>query len=114
MRVRGPGDRYLGQVENGMASPTYCMIFEATGPFNAIGRVAMDGIRIAQEAGYQVTVVARRLDERLQQEVEWLKMYVPPRLFYLQWVTAERFIKRALGGRRVELAATPPPQVRPV
>ena len=94
----------------GSKRPTFCMIFEGIGPFNAIGRVAMDGIRIAQEAGYQVTVVAKRLDETLQKEVEWLKLYVPPRLLYLKWVTAERFIKQALGGRKFDIIHAHQPQ----
>ena len=49
--------------------PTLCMIFEAIGPYNAIGRVAMDGIRAALDAGWRVTVVAKRLDESLQSKV---------------------------------------------
>lgn len=94
-----------------MKKPTLCMIFEAIGPFNAIGRVAMNGVRIALEAGYQVSVVTKVLDELLQSEVEWLKLYVPPRLFYVQWVTARHFMKQALGERSFDITYSHQPQV---
>lgn len=73
------------------------MIFEATGPFNAIGRIAMAEVEAALDAGWRVSVVAHRLGESLQGRVEWLKLYNPPRGFALKWLTARHFIKRAMG-----------------
>ncbi len=73
------------------------MIFEATGPFNAIGRIAMAEVEAALAAGWRVSVVATRLAETLQGRVEWLKLYNPPRGFALKWLTARYFIKKAMG-----------------
>jgi glycosyltransferase involved in cell wall biosynthesis len=73
------------------------MIFEATGPFNAIGRIAMAEVEAALEAGCRVSVLANRLAESLQGRVEWLKLYNPPRGFALKWLTARHFIKKAMG-----------------
>lgn len=94
-----------------MTRPTLCMIFEATGPYNAIGKVAMNGVRIALDAGWQVTVVAHRLDEDLQNEVEWLRLFVPPRLFFVQWTSARHFIRKALGSRTFDVVHAHQPQV---
>ena len=38
---------------------TLCMIHEAIGNQNAIAKVAMAGVKIALEAGWKVTVVAK-------------------------------------------------------
>jgi glycosyltransferase involved in cell wall biosynthesis len=88
-----------------------CHLFEAIGPYSAIGKVAMADVRIALEAGYEVTVVAKRLDESLRGEVEWLKLYVPPRGFLLQWTTARHFMKQALGGRSFDIVHGHQPQI---
>lgn len=77
--------------------PHLCLIFEATGPYNAIGKVAMAQVEAALAAGWKVSVVANRLCESLLGRVEWLKLYVPPRGFALQWLTGRRFIKQAMG-----------------
>jgi glycosyltransferase involved in cell wall biosynthesis len=94
-----------------MRQPTLCMIFEAIGPYNAIGKIAAAEVRAALATGYRVTVVAHRLDESLLGEVEWLKLYNPPRGFALKWLTARHFIKRALGGRRFDVVHGHQPQV---
>ncbi len=86
------------------------MIFEAVGPYSAIGRVAVNAIRVAQEAGYKVTVVAKLLDESLRGEVEWLPLYVPPKFFYLKWVTAAKYMRDALGGRTFDIVHSHQPQ----
>ena len=91
-------------------APTYCMLFEAVGPYSAIGRVAVNAIRVAQEAGYQVTVVSKLLDESLRGEVEWLPLYVPPRFFYLKWITASRYMRAALGTRKFDIIHSHQPQ----
>lgn len=77
--------------------PHLCMIFEATGPFNAIGRIAMAEVEAALGAGWNVSVVANRLGESLQGRVEWLKLYNPPRGFAVKWLTARHFIKKTMG-----------------
>jgi glycosyltransferase involved in cell wall biosynthesis len=92
------------------AGRSLCHIFEAIGPYSAIGKVAAADVRIALDAGYRVTVVAKRLDESLQGRVEWLKLYVPDRLFFVQWTTARAFIKRALGRRRFDIVHAHQPQ----
>ncbi len=88
-----------------------CVIFEAIGPYSAIGKVAMRDVQIALEAGWQVTVVAKFLDESLRDKVEWLRLYVPPRLFFVQWTTARAFIKSALRGRKFDIVHAHQPQV---
>lgn len=90
---------------------TLCMIHEAIGADNAIAKVARDGVLVALRAGYRVSVVAKLLDESLRGQVEWLRLYVPRRLFALQWLTARRFIRRALGGRRFDVVHAHQPQV---
>jgi len=77
--------------------PHLCMIFEATGRFNAIGRIAMAQTEAALDAGWRVSVVAHRLDEALLGRVEWLKLYNPPRGFAVKWLSARHFIKKAMG-----------------
>ncbi len=91
--------------------PTLCVIFEAIGPYSAIGRVAMGDVRIALDSGWEVTVVAKRLHESLHGDVEWLHLYVPPRLFYLQWATARHYIRKALGDRKFDVVHAHQPQV---
>ena len=93
-----------------MPQPTLCVIFEAIGPYSAIAKVAYKDIGFALDAGWKVTVVAKRLHESLQNRVEWLKLYVPPRLFLLQWATARLFIRAALGDRRFDVVHAHQPQ----
>lgn len=94
-----------------MSTRTLCMIHEAVGDQSAIAKVAMWGVRWALRAGWRVSVVAKELDEKLREEVEWLRLFVPPRLFLLKWVTARRFILSALGGRRFDVIHSHQPQV---
>jgi glycosyltransferase involved in cell wall biosynthesis len=87
------------------------MIFEAIGPFSAIGKVAMSETLAALDAGFQVTVVAKRLDESLHDRVDWRKLYCPPRGFALQWLTARHFIKSAIGNQRFDVVHGHQPQI---
>ena len=87
------------------------MIHEGISHDNAIARVAMTSVRMALEAGWQVTVVAKVLDESLRDRVEWLRLTVPPRGFFVQWVTARHFIQKALGGRTFDVVHAHQPQV---
>lgn len=94
-----------------MSKPTLCMIHEAIGTQSAIAKITAASVRIALDAGYKVTVVAKLLDEEFHDRVEWLKLYVPPRLFFVQWTTAELFIRNALGPRRFDIVHAHQPQV---
>lgn len=94
-----------------MTAPSLCHIFEAIGPYSGIGRVAASGVTIALEAGYKVTVVAKRLDESLRPHVEWLPLSVPPRGFAVQWLTARHFIQKAVGNRKFDIVHAHQPQV---
>ena len=73
----------------------------------------MHQAEVALARGWKVSVVAQRLTEELQGRVDWLKLYVPPRGFALQWLTAEKFIRHALNDpKRFDLVLTHQPQAR--
>jgi glycosyltransferase involved in cell wall biosynthesis len=91
--------------------PTVCVIHEAIGSQSAIAKAAMRGVYAALDAGYDVTVVAKHLEEDLQDKVTWLRLFVPRRLFLLQWTTAGYFIRKALGNRKFDIVHTHQPQV---
>lgn len=92
--------------------PNLCMVFEAMGPFNAIGRIAMAEVEAALDAGWRVSVVAHRLCDSLKDRVEWLPLYNPPRGFAVKWLTARHFIKKAMGDpSRFDLIHGHQPQV---
>ena len=93
-----------------MSAPTLCMIHEGVGNQSAIAKVAMGGVRHALRAGWKVSVVAKVLDESLRGEVEWLKLFVPRRIFLLKWLTARHFIQAALGGRVFDVVHSHQPQ----
>jgi glycosyltransferase involved in cell wall biosynthesis len=94
-----------------MKRPTLCMIHEGIGDYDAIAKVAMTGVEIALAAGWNVTCVAKRLDERLFDGVTWVKLHVPHRVFLYKWLTARRFIKRAMLGRPFDVIHAHQPQV---
>ena len=77
--------------------PRLCMIFEAIGPYSAIGRIAEAEVEASLDAGWQVSVVSCRLADSLIGRVEWLNLYNPPRGFALKWLTARHFIRKAMG-----------------
>lgn len=77
--------------------PKLCMIFEALGPYNAIGKIAMCEVEAALDAGWEVSAVAHRIDESLKSRVDWLELYNPPRGFAVKWLSARHFIKKAMG-----------------
>src|SRR5438105_2918291 len=93
-----------------MPRTTYCMIFEAIDQSSAIAKIALAEVKLALDAGYQVSVVAKRLDESLHGKVEWLKLTVPPRGFIVKWLTARTFMKKALGGRKFDIVHAHQPQ----
>lgn len=94
-----------------MNQPSLCMISETVGTHNAIGKIAAAEVRAALDAGFRVSVVAHRLEAPLRDRVEWLKLYNPPRGFAVKWLTARRFVKRALGGHRFDVVHGHQPQI---
>jgi glycosyltransferase involved in cell wall biosynthesis len=94
-----------------MDQPTLCMIFDVIGGQSAIGKVAANDVRIALEAGYKVTAVARDLAQDLKSNVEWLRLHVPKRLFAYQWLSGRRLIRKALGTRRFDIIHAHQPQI---
>lgn len=82
---------------------TLCMVHNAVGTQNAIAKIAFGSVRHALDAGWRVTVVAQHLDRSLVNEVEWLPLYVPPRLFLLQWLVARSTIQAAMRGRAFDV-----------
>lgn len=94
-----------------MGQPTLCMIFDVIGGHSAIGKVAANDVRIALQAGYQVTVVARDLTTELQSSVEWLRLHVPRRFFVYQWLSGRRLIRKALGSRTFDIIHAHQPQI---
>ncbi len=93
-----------------MNPPTLCMIHEAISGDSAIARVAMAQARMALQAGYRVSAVAKILDPSLRAEVEWLRLTVPRRVFLLKWLTARLFIRSALGRRTFDVVHAHQPQ----
>src|SRR5690349_16630354 len=93
-----------------MARTTHCMIFEAIDQSSAIAKIAMSEVQIALDAGFRVSVVAKRLDESLRGKVEVLPLTVPPRVFLAKWLTARSFIQRALGSRTFDIVHAHQPQ----
>src|SRR5579871_3520186 len=94
-----------------MTQPHLCVIHEAIGKQSAIARVAASGVRQALAAGWKVSVVAQLLDPELRDQVDWLPLFVPRRLFLLKWLTARRYIRKALGGRTFDVVHSHQPQV---
>jgi glycosyltransferase involved in cell wall biosynthesis len=90
---------------------TLCVIHEAISNDSAIAKVAMAQVRIALDAGWRVSVVAKYLDESLRDRVEWLPLYVPRRAFAVKWLTARHFIRKAMGNRRFDCVHAHQPQV---
>jgi glycogen(starch) synthase len=87
------------------------MLFEAIDQSSAIAKVAMAGVNVALDAGFEVTVVAHQLHESLKPRVEWLYLHRPSRGFALQWLTARRYYKKALGNRTFDVVHAHQPQV---
>jgi glycosyltransferase involved in cell wall biosynthesis len=94
-----------------MTPPTYCKVFEAVGDYSAIGRGAALDCRILLEAGYKVTVVSKFIDGELRKEVDWIPLYVPPRGFALQWLSARHFLLKARGDKPFDVVQAHQPQI---
>lgn len=94
-----------------MPKPTLCIIHEAIGDKSGIAKAAMWQVNCALDAGWEVSVVAKYLDESLQDRVRWLKLTVPRKFFLLKWLTARHYIRRALGGLSFDIIHAHQPQV---
>lgn len=80
------------------------MVYDAiANGHGSIPQIALGYVKVALEAGWRVTCVARDIDESIRSEVEWLPLYVPPLLFLVQWLSARRNITAALGGRKFDV-----------
>jgi glycogen(starch) synthase len=79
------------------------MVHTSIGNQSSIAKISAWGVRQALKAGWRVTVVANDLDESLRADVEWLPLYVPPRLFLVRWLAARRAIQAAIGGRTFDV-----------
>jgi glycosyltransferase involved in cell wall biosynthesis len=91
--------------------PSICIIHEAISKDSAISKVALVHVRTALEAGWNVSVVAKYLDPSLHDSVEWLRLTVPRRSFFLKWITARHFIRQAMGNRQFDVIQAHQPQV---
>jgi glycosyltransferase involved in cell wall biosynthesis len=96
---------------NSSNQPTLCLIHEAVSRDSAIAKVALQQVRTALAAGWNVSVVAKVLDESLREQVTWLPLTVPRRSFFLKWTTARHFIRKAIGGRKFDVIHAHQPQV---
>jgi glycosyltransferase involved in cell wall biosynthesis len=90
--------------------PALCLIHEAISHDSAIAKVALLHARTALDAGWKVSVVAQRLEESIRDRVEWLKLHVPARSFFYKWVTAGKYIRKAIGDRRFDVVHSHQPQ----
>lgn len=82
---------------------TLCMVHNNIDDSSSIGKIAKWGVEQALAAGWRVTVVARDVDPGLIPDVQWLPLYVPPRLHLLQWLAARATIRRAIGDRHFDV-----------
>lgn len=92
-------------------TPTLCVVHDAIGTSSAIAKIAMTTVQQALRAGWKVSVVAKYLDESLQDQVEWLKLFVPPKVFLVKWLVARAAISRALGDRKFDVLHCYQPQI---
>jgi len=90
---------------------TYGKVFEAVGDFSAIGRGAALDCRILLEAGYRVSVVSKLIDADLKKEVDWHPLYVPPRGFALQWLSARHYLLGAMKAQHADVIHAHQPQI---
>lgn len=90
---------------------TLCMVHNNVDDRSSIGKVAKWGVEQALAGGWRVTVVARDLDASLVNDVEWLPLYVPPRLHLFQWLVARQTVRRAIGSRCFDIVHVHQPQI---
>jgi glycosyltransferase involved in cell wall biosynthesis len=83
---------------NGSGPKRLCVVHGGVDDLTAINRIAMHTTRAALDAGWRVTVIAKELDRTLASKVEWRRLWVPPRLHAVQWVSARAAVKRAIDG----------------
>lgn len=87
-----------------MSAPTLCMVYDAIAEgHGSIPKIALGYVKVALNAGWRVTCVARDLDDSVIPEVEWLPLHVPAKAFLVQWLSARRNIRAALAGRKFDV-----------
>lgn len=94
-----------------MREPSLCVIFNNVDDTSGIGKLCAWSVRVALDAGFRVTVVARDLAEELRGEVEWLPLYVPPRLHAVQWYAAKATVRQAIRARHWDIVHVSQPQL---
>jgi glycosyltransferase involved in cell wall biosynthesis len=83
---------------------TLCMVYDAIAEgHGSIPGIALGYVKAALNDGWQVTCIARDLDDSLRNEVEWLPLHVPAKAFLVQWLSARRNIRAALGNRQFDV-----------
>jgi glycosyltransferase involved in cell wall biosynthesis len=86
-----------------MTARSVCITYNNVDDSTSIGKVAKWAAQQALEAGWSVTVVARDLDPVLADDVEFVPLYIPPRLHLVQWLAARVAFLRAIRGRRFDV-----------
>ena len=76
---------------------TLCVVHGGVDEHSAINRIAKHTVIAALDAGWEVTVIAKDLEPGLADRVSWRRLFVPPRLHAVQWISARQSVKRALG-----------------
>lgn len=94
-----------------MSAPHVAIVHNNVDRNSAIGTLALWAVQVGLEAGWRVTVVARDLDPDLRAEVDWRRLYVPPRLHAVQWAAAEPTVRRALAGSTHDVLHVYQPQL---
>lgn len=97
-----------------MSGRSVCIVFNNVDDTSGIGTLCAWSARTALAAGWRVSVVARDLAPDLRSEVEWLPLYVPPRLHVVQWYAALPTVHRAIGSRRWDVLHASQPQLVPI
>ena len=85
-------------------APTLCMVYDAIADGRgSIPQIALGYVKLALDAGWRVTCVTGDLDDSVQGQVEWLPLYIPPKGFLIQWLSARRNIRAAIGDRKFDV-----------
>ena len=69
----------------------------------SIPHIALGYVKLALDAGWRVTCVAGDLDDSVRDRVEWLPLTIPPKGFLIQWLSARRNIRAAIGDRKFDV-----------
>ncbi len=85
-------------------APTLCMVYDAIADGRgSIPHIALGYVKLALNAGWRVTCVTAILDDSIKNHVKWLPLYIPPKGFMIQWLSARRNIRAAIGNRKFDV-----------